>query len=52
MDSSMNNNEHVAIIGALGTVNRTVKLYDDKENPFYKLIGTDSIPHNETITNI
>jgi len=28
---NINKNEHVAIVGALGTVNRTVKLYDGKE---------------------
>jgi len=28
---NINKNEHIAIIGALGTVNRTVKLYDNKE---------------------
>jgi hypothetical protein len=28
---NINKNEYVAIIGALGTVNRSVKLYDDKE---------------------
>jgi hypothetical protein len=28
---NINKNEYVAIIGALGTVNRSVKLYDNKE---------------------
>jgi len=28
---NINKNEHVVILGAMGTVNRTVKLYDDKE---------------------
>ena len=27
------------------------KLYEDKENPFYMLIGTDSIPHSKKITD-
>jgi ribose-phosphate pyrophosphokinase len=38
---------HPMLIGK--AIEKFDKIYHDKENPFYMLIGTDSIPHNKKL---